>query len=256
MKPGEPSDQYGPGCLSDQMIGQWMSHVAGLGYVFDPEHVKSAVAAIFRHNFRESLEDHSNCQRAYALGDEAALLLCTWPRGGRPALPFVYCDEAWTGIEYQVAAHLIYEGLVEEGLRIVRAVRARHDGVRRNPWNEFECGSYYARAMASYSLLPALSGFSYDGAARSIGFAPRVKGAFSTFWSAQAAWGSYRQKRGHAELDVLYGTLALKELTVAVKGKAPAVRLNGKPVEAEVGKAAVRFARELDLKAGDTLTVG
>ncbi len=256
MKPGEPKYQYGPGCLSDQMIGQWMSHVAGLGYVFDPEHVKSAVAAIFRHNFRESLEDHSNCQRAYALGDEAALLLCTWPRGGRPALPFVYCDEAWTGIEYQVAAHLIYEGLVEEGLRIVRAVRARHDGVRRNPWNEFECGSYYARAMASYSLLPALSGFSYDGAARSIGFAPRVKGAFSTFWSAQAAWGSYRQKRGHAELDVLYGTLALKELTVAVKGKAPAVRLNGKPVEAEVGKAAVRFARELDLKAGDTLTVG
>ena len=235
------------------MLGQWLSHVTGLGYVFDPRHVKKAVASIFRHNFREKLTDHSNCQRVYAIGDEGALVLCTWPRGGRPALPFPYCDEAWTGIEYQVAAHLIYEGMEEEGRRIVQAVRARHDGVRRNPWNEFECGSYYARAMASYSVLLALSGFTYDGAAKMIGFAPRQKGAFSTFWSAQQAWGAYRRKGGRSELDVLYGTMSLKELAVGAKGKA---LLNGKRVEAQVQDGSVRFAKVLELKAGDRLVIG
>ena len=111
--------------------------------------------------------------------------------------------------------------------------------------------------MASYSLLPALSGFSYDGAAKSIGFAPRVKpGSFATFWSAQQAWGTYRQKRRRAELDVLYGSLTLKELAVKVRGKEPKVLLNGKEVEARVEDGAVRFAGELSLKAGDSLVVG
>ena len=77
----------------------------------------------------------------------AGLLLATWPRGGRPALPFVYSDEVWPGIEYQVASHLIYEGMVDEGLAIVRGLRARHSGERRNPWNEFECGNHYARSF-------------------------------------------------------------------------------------------------------------
>ena len=115
-----------------------------------------------------------NVQRTYALNGEAGLLLCTWPRGGRPAFPFPYSDEVWTGIEYQVAAHLIYAGLLDEGLAIVRGLRDRHDGERRNPWNEFECGNHYARAMASWSLLLALSGYRYSAPAGRIAFAPAV----------------------------------------------------------------------------------
>lgn len=110
------------------------------------------------------------------MGHESGLLLCSWPRGGKPTLPFVYSDEVWTGIEYQVASHLIEEGLVNEGLAIVEAVRRRYDGRVRNPWNEYECGNYYARAMASYALIGSLSGFRYSAAERTLWFAPKLPG--------------------------------------------------------------------------------
>ncbi|MFQ5791573.1 MAG: GH116 family glycosyl-hydrolase [Acidobacteriota bacterium] len=155
----EEKYQLGAGCLSDQLLGQWMAHIVGKGYVLPEEHVKEAIKAVYKNNFRDTLSDHYNPQRIYALGDEGGLLLCSWPRGNRPLLPFVYSDEVWTGIEYQVAAHLIYEGFVDEGVNIVRAVRNRYDGERRNPWNEVECGNHYARALASWSVLLALSGF-------------------------------------------------------------------------------------------------
>jgi non-lysosomal glucosylceramidase len=74
---------------------------------------------------------------------------------GRPVVPLRYCDEVWTGVEYQVAAHCFYEGLDDEGLAIVRGVRERYDGNRRNPFNEIECGDHYVRAMAGWSLLSA-----------------------------------------------------------------------------------------------------
>ena len=119
-------------------------------------------------------------------------MLCSWPRGERPALPFVYSDEVWTGIEYQVAAHLVYEGHVAEGLAVVRGVRDRYDGRRRNPWNEVECGSHYARALASWSVLLALSGFSWSAPERRLGFAPRVnEGDFRCFFSAGTGWGVF-----------------------------------------------------------------
>ena len=135
--------QYGAGCLADQVLGQLLAHVAGLGYILPEAHVKSAVKAIFKNNFKTDFSDHAHVQRAYVLNDEKGLLLCSWPNGSRPKLPFIYSDEVWTGIEYQVAAHCIYEGLVDEGLTIVKAVRERHDGFKRNPWNEVECGHHY-----------------------------------------------------------------------------------------------------------------
>jgi len=160
--PDAPKYQYGEGCLSDQLLGQWLARIVNLGYLFDPDHVRQALQSIFKHNWHADFWDHPNPQRIYALNDEKGLLLCSWPRGGRPELPFVYSDEVWCGIEYQVASHLIYEGFLEEGLSIVKGVRDRHDGERRNPWNEFECGSHYARSMASWGLITALSGYEFD----------------------------------------------------------------------------------------------
>ena len=129
----------------------------------------------FKHNFKTDLSQHANAQRpGYAMGHEPGLLLCTWPHGGKPTLPFVYSDEVWTGIEYQVASHLIAEGFVKEGLTIVKAMRSRYDGRIRNPWNEYECGNYYARAMASYALLGALSGFRYSAVQRTLWFGPQL----------------------------------------------------------------------------------
>ena len=206
--------QYGKGCLSDQLLGQLQAHVAGLGYVLPREHVKKAMESIYKNNFLTDFKDHNNAQRTYVLNDEKGLLLCTWPKGGRPKFPFVYSDEVWTGIEYQVAAHLIYEGLIEEGLTIVKAVRDRHDGVRRNPWNEVECGNHYARSMASWAVLTALSGFKYDLVKGEIEFNPVIKEEdFSCFFSCGKAWGIFSQKidkitgESNATVDVLYGSL-------------------------------------------------
>jgi hypothetical protein len=190
-----------------------------LGDLLPADHVRQAIGAIFQHNFRPDLSEHANCQRTYALNDEAGLLLCSWPRGGRPRLPFVYSDEVWTGIEYHVAAHLLYEGWHDQGLELVAAVRARHDGVLRNPWNEVECGHHYARSMASWALLTALSGFHCDMGRGAMSFAPLVDtsteaGAFRCFWSCGRGWGTYAQRRDEAtgawapEVQVLGGDMS------------------------------------------------
>jgi uncharacterized protein (DUF608 family) len=215
----EKKYQYGEGCLSDQVLGQWISMVAGLGRFLPQDRLKTTLASIFRSNFRTDFRDYSNVQRTYALNDEKGLLLCSWPKGGRPPLPFVYSDEVWTGIEYHVASHLMYEGLLEEGLSIVKAVRDRYDGWRRNPWDEVECGHHYARAMSSWGLLPALSGFSYSGVDLKMGFAPQVYPEdFRTLWTAGTAWGQYFQnakdaKSLRAGLVVSSGELKLKEFS-------------------------------------------
>jgi non-lysosomal glucosylceramidase len=211
----EPRYQYGPGCLADQLLGQWFAHVVGLGYLLPPEHVREAARSIYRYNFRTSLAAHESCQRAYALNEEAALLLCTWPHGGRPQYPFPYADECWTGSEYAVAGLLFYEGYIEEGVAVVRGVRARHDGVRRNPWNEFECGFHYARALSSWALLLALSGCTYHGPHAHLRFAPRVsKNDFRCLFTAGKAWGSIRTRGTRATLTVRGGQLQLRTLEI------------------------------------------
>ena len=216
--------QHGEGCLADQLLGQLNAHLSGLGYLMPPRHVKKAMGSVFRHNLLADFSRHDNTQRTYALNDEVGLLLCTWPRGGRPRVPFPYSHEVWTGVEYQVASHLIVEGLVEEGLTLAKAVRDRHDGVRRNPWDEVECGHHYARSMSSWGLLLALSGFQCDMTEKRMSFAPRINGDdFRCFWSTGTAWGTYRQRRdpqtGKIEwgVDVLHGSL----VGVEVNGEGP-----------------------------------
>ena len=165
VQDGQIRYQFGDGCLSDQLLGAWMATVLGLEPGWPADHIHKTLQSIYRYNFRNSFYDHPNTQRIYALNDEKGLLLCSWPKGGRPKLPFPYSDEVWTGIEFQVAAHMMYEGLLEEGLAIVKGVADRYDGLRRNPWNEVECGSHYARALASWSVLTALSGYGYSARA-------------------------------------------------------------------------------------------
>jgi len=193
-QPDEHPYQYGDGCLSDQLLGQELAHVADLGYVLPPAHVGGALDAIYRHNFRRPLGNHANLHRAFTFADESGVLVCTWPRGGRPRVPLVYSNETWTGIEYQVATHLIYEGRVREGLDIVAAVRERHDGYRRNPWDEVECGRHYARSMASWGLIPALTGFGCDVDRKILRFDPTLyRHDFRVIFACGAGWGMYAQ---------------------------------------------------------------
>jgi hypothetical protein len=229
--------QHGTGCLSDQLLGQLLARVAGLGYVLPAERVKQALASIHRYNFRPSLRGQRNFLRTYALEDEGGLLLCSWPNGDRPRRAFGYSDEVWTGVEYQVAAHLIYEGLVDEGLEIVRAVRARHDGYRRSPWNEAECGNHYARSLASWAVLLAYSGYSYDATKQAIGFAPAATdGDFRCFFSTGTGWGTFRQDAGSAQLELRHGSLRLSRLQLRPPHLSIAreAKVNGHPLFAQI----------------------
>lgn len=160
--------EFGDGCLSDQLLGQWWAHQLELGYILPPDRVRSVLQAIVHHNFRRGFRDFEHGYRVFADQDDAGLLVCTWPKGGRPEVPVRYCDEVWTGVEYQVAAHCFMEGLDAEGLDLLQALRARYDGTRRNPYNEIECGDHYVRAMAGWSVLEALTGFRYDATSKRI----------------------------------------------------------------------------------------
>lgn len=203
--PEAPRYQHGPGCLSDQLFGQLAASQAGLGHLVPGELVKGALASIFQNNFRIPLGDHENLQRVYAMPDEAGLLLCTWPYGGMPYYPFVYSDEVWTGIEYQVASHLAMEGFEEESLVLCKAIRDRYDGKRRNPWNEFECGSHYARALASYGVLLGLTGFRCDAVEGYLTFKDEP---FRALFSIPGAWGvAERTADGTLEVEVRGGQL-------------------------------------------------
>jgi len=259
--------QYGAGCLSDQVLGQWFATVAGLGYLLDPSHVRKALSSVFKYNWRTDFSNHANVQRVYALNDEKGLVLCTWPKGGRPSLPFPYSDEVWTGIEYQVASHLIFEGFVKEGLSIVHGVRDRYDGGRRNPWNEVECGNHYARAMASWAVLLALSGFRWDGVPGYMEFAPRVnEKSFRSFYSTGGGWGQFRQRvNGEKLIAALiqhYGSQTINSLALAGIPRHPkkaVVTKNGlgisNTVESVRDKTTIQFSLGVTLNTGDELRI-
>lgn len=213
-----PKYQYGKGCLADGIIGCWMSLVAGMEEPIDKAKVTSHLNSIYKYNLRKDLSNHANPQRpTFGLGNDGGVLLCTWPKGGKLSLPFVYSDEVWTGIEYQVASHLIFEGEVEKGLDIVRTVRNRYDGKVRNPYNEYECGGWYARALSSYSLLQALTGVRYDAVDKTLYIDSKVGSNFKTFLSTNTGFGTVEMKDGKPSITIVYGNMDIKNCLVSGK---------------------------------------
>jgi uncharacterized protein (DUF608 family) len=209
-----PKYQYGTGCLSDGVAGDWLALVCGLPEPLTKEKVVSHLESVYRYNFRRDLSAHSNPDRpGYALGNEGGLLLCSWPLGSSLSLPFVFSTETWTGIEYEVASHLIFEGKVKEGLDLVKTCRRRYDGQVRNPFDEYECGHWYARALSSYALLEALTGVRYDAVNQTLYVRSRV-GNFVSFLSTDTGWGNVIFKDGKATVDVVYGRIPVRTVRV------------------------------------------
>jgi uncharacterized protein (DUF608 family) len=172
--PEHPQYQMGDGCLVDQLLGQYLADVAGLGPLLEPAHIRKTLESIYRYNHKTDVSDHACVQRTYVLNDEAALLVCDYGKGERPVIPFPYYAEAWTGLEYIAAALFFSHGLAGCGYECATAVRRRYDGVRRNPWDEPECGHHYARAMSSWSGMLTLSGFRYRGPEGLVSAVPRA----------------------------------------------------------------------------------
>jgi uncharacterized protein (DUF608 family) len=205
----KPDYQLGKGCLVDQLVGQYMAHICGLGYLVQPENVKRTLQSIKKYNQRKSLHDHFNCFRSFALGEEAGLLMASYPRE-RPKNPFPYFTEIMTGFEYTAAIGMLYEEMSEDGLECIRDIRARYDGKRRNPFDEAECGHHYARAMASWAAVLALTGFDYSGVNGIMKFNSQ-EGSF--FWSSGYAWGTCKiqleSNESTVDLKVEHGVLKL-----------------------------------------------
>jgi len=216
LKKEGPKYQYGNGVISDGVLGAWIGRMSGLEEFIDQEKIESHLSAVHKYNLKEDLYDHVNPQRpAFAQGHEGGLLLCSWPKGERLSLPFVYSDEVWTGIEYQVASHLMLQGEVDKGLDIVKATRNRYDGTIRNPFNEYECGHWYARAMASYGLLQGLTGIRYDAVDKTLYIDSKIGDDFTSFLSTATGYGNVGLEGGEPFVDVKQGEIPVENIIVS-----------------------------------------
>lgn len=263
LKKEGPKYQYGNGCISDGVLGNWIGEMSFVNNFLDAEKVRSHLVSVHRYNFRTDLSDHVNPQRpGYAGGHEGGLLLCSWPKGDEPSLPFVYSNEVWTGIEYQVASHLMIAGEVEKGLEIVRAARKRYDGRIRNPFNEYECGHWYARAMSSYGLIQGLTGLTFDAVEKKMNINSRVGDNFTCFICTQSGWGNLRSEARVISLKVEHGYLDLQELQFTHEQGFSAIdKVSVGPdeisceLEQEGNLSKVHFGKLLKLDEGDELFI-
>ncbi|UCD29834.1 MAG: hypothetical protein JSV03_04955, partial [Planctomycetota bacterium] len=240
-----PRYQYGRGCLSDQLFGQSWARQLALGDIYPPGNVKKALRSVWKYNWAPDVAGQTKIHapgRWFINKGQAGLFNCTWPQSRHLDKGIQYKNEVWTGIEYQVAGHMIWEGMLTEGLAMIRAIHDRYHPSLFNPYNEVECGDHYARAMASWGCFTALSGFEYYGPRGYLAFAPKMTPEnFRSAFTAAQGWGTFDQKRRAGNqcnrIEIRWGKLRLKHLVLGIPvelGDAPvAVSLAGKSIKVD-----------------------
>ncbi len=275
-----PKHQYADGCLADQLFGEGWARQVHLGSIYSPALVRSALKAIWVYCWAPDVGPQNKAhppQRWFARPGQAGLFTCTWPKSKHLGPESVlYRDEVWTGIEYQVAGHMAWEGMLTEALAICRGIHERYHPRSHNPWNEVECGDHYARALASYGVLIGLAGFEYDGPGGHLGFAPRITPEqFRCAFTAAKGWGTLEQIRSQSKqtntIGLRWGELALRSLAFRVPGQRRVVSVQvsvaGRRVEASTqfeaaeksaagcGRVVLKLAQPVTIREGETLTV-
>ncbi len=245
-----PDFQLGEGCLVDQLVGQYVADFAGLGALVDPAKIRKTLESIYKYNYKRQLYEHESVQRIFAINDEAALVICDYGRGKRPRVPFPYFAEVMTGFEYSAAVLMLWHGMVDQGIECIANIRRRYDGERRNPYDEAECGHHYARAMASWSAILALSGFRYHGAEAHVEMVPRHQADnFRSFWSTATGWGNFTRSVRNGELSLRIaaeeGRLEVRTIDAGVPVASTQYKVRGTLVD--LGKTA-RIAPGQDLR--------
>lgn len=237
----DPSWQLGEGCLVDQLAGQYLAEIAGLGSLLEADHLRSALAAICANNLVDPLRQQNVTQRTFALDDEAGLVVAAYPQGERPPCPLPYFGEVMTGLEYSAAVLMLARGMRDEGLACFANIRRRYDGERRNPWDEAEAGHHYARAMAAWSAMVLLSGFRFSAPRRHLELrATAGEPEFRAFWSTATGWGSWTRDEEGVRVEVLHGSLELETVDASA---------------VLAGSGFVRFEPSLTLAAGNALAL-
>ncbi|MDD5729304.1 MAG: GH116 family glycosyl hydrolase, partial [Victivallales bacterium] len=245
--------QIGEGCGIDMHLPQWYASLYGLGEILDPAHTLSTLQAIYKYNYKKNMRNVVNTWRNYALNDEGGVQICSWPdRVRKPVIPIPYASETMHGFEWAAACHMIMNGMLEEGMEIVRSIRNRYDGEKRNPWNEIECGSNYARSMASYALLNAFCGFRFDLTRNMIGFFPLMQAEkFRCFWSLGSAWGEFIRSGAVDSIKVAHGHLKLRELQLAPGVEV--IEANGKTLDFKAGEGVLILHETISLNSEDAI---
>jgi non-lysosomal glucosylceramidase len=237
------------GCEIDQVLGQSWAFQVGLGRVLPEKETRSALAALWKYNFAMDVGPFRNefkPGRWFAMPGETGTLMCSWPRGEarRVKTGFdYYFNECMNGFEHQLAGHMIWEGMVKEGLAIERAIHDRYHASKRNPWNEIECGDHYARSMASFGVYLAACGFEYDGPAGRLAFAPKWSAEnFRCAFVTAEGWGTFSQvfdgTTMKASIAVKHGRLKLATVVLVrpekMQPKGVTVTVAGKTVQSSL----------------------
>jgi uncharacterized protein (DUF608 family) len=269
----------GAGCEIDQVFGQSWAFQVGMPRVLPQAETAAALKSLWRYNFTPDVGPYRQVYkpgRWYAMPGEAGLLMCSFPRsdwdyaqakGKGPDWAAGYFNECMNGFEYQAAGHMLWEGMLTEGLAITRAIHDRYHASRRNPWNEVECGDHYARSMASYGVFLAACGFEYHGPNRHIGFAPRLTPEnFKAPFTSAEGWGTFEQQREgaglKAKVQLRWGKLRLRTLSLEIAPNAASstsVLFGTKPVPSKVShegrRMLITFEEAMELAAGDLLSI-
>jgi uncharacterized protein (DUF608 family) len=260
-----PQYQLGKGCLVDQLLGQYLAEVGSLGALVAEDHILATLRSIYKYNYKRTMVEHDNVERTFVLNDEASMVICDYGQVPRPRIPFPYYAETMTGFEYSTAALMIYSGMVDQGLECIHNIRARYDGEKRNPWDEAECGHHYARAMASWTSVLALSGFDYDGAKAAVVAVPRVPHThFKSFWATATGWGRFSYSPGPKgetvfNILVLSGNLPCRSCEISAEGRTAFVAVNKRSqlhtLQQRRGRVSVCLAPASVLLEGDQLEI-
>lgn len=243
--------QIGEGCVIDQMLAQWHANLCGLGEIFNKSHCRTAAEYLYKHNYL-SMRDIFNPCRIFAANDESGTVICTWAQDEyKPRIPIPYTEECMTGFEYAAAGLMLQNGLIDEGITVINAIRDRYDGKKRNPFAEIECGSSYARSMAAFALPAIFSGFESDAISGHIGFDPIINEyPFSSFWSLKKSWGTVIIDGSSLTLSVNGEPLELSSVSAGKNGfaeKAAQVRADGRTVHFHISDSRIIFDAPLSV---------
>ncbi len=259
------------GCEIDQVLGQSWAFQVGLGQILDQTKTASALAHLWTYNFapdaggfRTNPSNPISGGRVYALSGEAGLVMSTFPDPANPTpstgIVSSYFNECMSGFEHEVASHMIWSGMLQEGLAITRAIHDRYAAAKRNPYNEVECSDHYARAMANYGTFIAICGFEYHGPKGYLAFSPKLTPQnFQAAFTSAAGWGSFQQQRTGSlqthTITLAQGQLTLNtlafDLAPGEQATALLVTLNGTPVSASLSQTGERVTVTL----GGTTTI-
>lgn len=252
---GEMKYQIGEGSSIDQLCAQWHADLSGLGALFDPDEMRTALGNLYKNNFRPSMRGIVNPWRIFSMDDEGGAQICVYPDGAyKPKIPVPYCEETMTGFEYQLAGLLVGNGFVREGFSIVDALEKRFDGVWRNPFNEFECGSNYARSMASFALLPLCAGMTVDLPRGMMGFDPVLPDVpYTTIFSVGSGWGTFTKAAEHSTLRLTEGSVTVRRIELPYLRSVSSVTVDGCPVAGAFEGRTVTFDKPLCIR--DSLVI-